>query len=297
MLVVLYHAKVPGVRAGYIGVDVFFVISGFLITRQIAGEISRTGRLAMGRFYARRMRRLLPAALLVVTVTVWVARFWGPPLQSRGIAKDGLFTALYAINFRLASEGVNYQQADGPVSPLQHFWSLAVEEQFYVIWPLLIVIGFWLARRRSFKLVALLLAIATAGSLYTSILVTKTSAPTAYFSVQTRAWEFGFGALIALGATSSGGCRRAAGDRFVGRARGDSVRRVLLLRLDAVPGRRGAAARPRLRLVIASGCGRAPARSADVDSRPRGNAVHRPALVQLVPVALAGSRPGAGRAR
>src|SRR6476646_11935858 len=139
LLVVLYHAGVPGLTGGYVGVDVFFVISGFLITGQLVREFERTGRLDLVGFYARRMRRLLPAALLVVVATVVVARFWGPLLQVRSTAVDGLDSSLYAINVHLAAEGVDYQQANAAPSPLQHMWSLAVEEQFYLLWPVIAI--------------------------------------------------------------------------------------------------------------------------------------------------------------
>jgi peptidoglycan/LPS O-acetylase OafA/YrhL len=202
LLVVLYHSNVPGVTGGYVGVDVFFVISGFLITGQLVREHERNGYIELGSFYARRMRRLLPAAVLVVLTTVLVARYWGPVLQIRATATDAIYTLLYAINFHLAAEGIDYQQANGPVSPLQHFWSLAVEEQFYLVWPLLIVVGAVVGRGLRRWVIGLLVAAVTVVSLYWAIHLTTRSAPVAYFSVQTRAWEFGFGALVALGVGS-----------------------------------------------------------------------------------------------
>ena len=197
-LVVLYHAHVPGLRAGYVGVDVFFVISGFLITGHILREIDRTGRLGLVAFYGRRMRRLLPAALVVVLATLLVARFWGPALQLTSTATDALWSAGYAINLHLGSEGVNYLQASGPVSPFQHFWSLAVEEQFYLVWPLVILATVLVARRFGRTALAVVVGAAIAGSLYLSVTVTQASQPIAYFSAQTRAWEFGIGAVVAI---------------------------------------------------------------------------------------------------
>lgn len=122
LLVVLYHAGVPGITGGYVGVDVFFVISGFLITGQLMREVRKNGRISFLSFYVGRVRRLLPPAALVLLVTLVVARLWGSVFQLKSTAWDAILTAVYAINYRLAAEGVNYQQANGPESPLQHFW-------------------------------------------------------------------------------------------------------------------------------------------------------------------------------
>jgi peptidoglycan/LPS O-acetylase OafA/YrhL len=202
VLVVLYHAGLPGLTGGYVGVDVFFVISGFLITRQLVTESTRTGGISLSGFYARRIRRLLPSALLVILVTVVVAREWGPALQATSTAKDGLFAAFYSTNFWLAAEGVDYQHAAAAVSPLQHFWSLAVEEQFYIVWPLLIVAITLISRRklrpaRAGLLFAVILTVAAA-SLLASISITTVNSPLAYFSPMTRGWELAAGAIIAI---------------------------------------------------------------------------------------------------
>ncbi len=198
ILVVLYHCGVPGISGGYVGVDVFFVISGFLITRQLIAEHGRSGRISLSGFYARRIRRLLPSAMTVILLTEVVTRGWGPPLQATQVAKDSIFSTFYLINYRLAIEGVDYQNADGPVSPLQHFWSLAVEEQFYIFWPLAIIaVGLAFRRRVSTALVVLATA-ATAASLLISIDITDHNATLAYFALQTRGWELGVGAVIAV---------------------------------------------------------------------------------------------------
>ena len=197
LLVVLYHCAVPGIRAGYVGVDVFFVISGFLITRHLVQEFGRTGSLSLSGFYARRIKRLLPSALVVVLVTVLLTRLWGPPLQAVPVARDGLFSTFYLMNYRLAALGVDYQHAGGPVSPLQHYWSLAVEEQFYLCWPLLILLVGWLARRRWATAVVTLTGVVVVGSLVASMVLTTVNAPLAYFALQTRAWELGVGAAVA----------------------------------------------------------------------------------------------------
>jgi peptidoglycan/LPS O-acetylase OafA/YrhL len=198
LLVVLYHAGVPGITGGYVGVDVFFVISGFLITGKLVREAAANGRISFLSFYAGRIRRLLPAAAVVVLATLGAARLWGSVFQIRSVGWDAVLTAVYGINYRLAENGVNYQQADGPESPLQHFWSLAVEEQFYVVWPPLVGLCVVLARRRFGWLLTVVLVAGCTFSLFLSVTVTGTNAPMAYFSIQTRAWELGAGALLAL---------------------------------------------------------------------------------------------------
>ncbi|MFN8169860.1 MAG: acyltransferase family protein [Candidatus Nanopelagicales bacterium] len=264
-LVVLYHAGVPGITGGYVGVDVFFVISGFLITGHLVREIDRTGRVRLGSFYARRVRRLLPAAVTVVVVTVLVARFWGPALQLRTTALDAVWTAGYALNVHLAAQGVDYLQADGPASPLQHFWSLAVEEQFYLVWPLLVLVAALVARFAGRWALTAVVGAVVASSLALSISLTGTAAPTAYFSALTRAWEFGIGALLALAvvllARVPGALRSAA--TWVGLALvvGSALRFD-----DATPFPGSAALVPVLgtALVIAGGCGGAARGSTDV---------------------------------
>src|SRR6266446_2441116 len=146
-LVVLSHLGL-GFPGGYVGVDVFFVISGFIITRQLGAELNRTARISFREFYARRARRILPAATVVIIGTVLACWKWESPLLVKSGASDGLFSALSAINWRLAVNGTNYFQASTPPSPFQHFWSLSVEEQFYAVWPVLIlVIGMAAGRR------------------------------------------------------------------------------------------------------------------------------------------------------
>ncbi len=157
MSVVLYHAGL-GVRGGYVGVDVFFVISGFLITSQLLGAQGRGVRF-LPTFYARRIKRLLPASATVVVVTVLAARLWASPLQVRSIATDGIYTTFYGLNYRLAVEGTQYLNQGAAVSPLQHFWSLGVEEQFYLGWPLLILATAVIPRRLRRPVLAVALAV------------------------------------------------------------------------------------------------------------------------------------------
>ena len=198
--VVLYHAGLFGVHGGFVGVDVFFVISGFLITRLLLKSVGEHGIRALPTFYARRIRRLLPAAMTVVVATVVAARIWAPALSVRPIAVDGIFTTFYGLNYRLAVEGTQYLNEGNAASPLQHFWSLAVEEQFYLCWPILIVLVVFLGRRHRNALLGLLLAAIVVASFYYSVTVTSMNAPWAYFSLAPRAWELGLGALVAFGA-------------------------------------------------------------------------------------------------
>ncbi|MEU4688558.1 acyltransferase family protein [Actinoplanes sp. NPDC023714] len=230
-LVVLSHAGLAALAGGYVGVDVFFVISGFLITTLLLKELGRTGTVSLTGFYARRAIRLLPASAVVLVATLAGAWFWLPSTRFPTISLDALFATFYGINWRLADEGVQYLNADAAPSPLQHFWSLAVEEQFYLVWPLLILIYAVLrARSRRAKVrvaipaqrkpgdapaaskkpdsvrpehraltVALILIAAL--SLAASVTQTRSAAPWAYFGAHTRAWELAIGALVAVAAT------------------------------------------------------------------------------------------------
>ncbi|MDY7090150.1 MAG: acyltransferase [Actinomycetota bacterium] len=195
VLVVLFHAGVPGLAGGFIGVDVFFVISGFLITSLMLREVRRTGRLSLVGFYARRARRILPAAALVLVTTLLAGYHGLGFLRGDEISEDVIWSALFAGNLRFAAQGTDYLAAQDAVSPVQHFWSLAVEEQFYVVWPAAIVLLIWLGFRWA---IGYWLAAGVAASLAFSIWQTGTWS---YFSPLTRAWELGAGCLLALVAT------------------------------------------------------------------------------------------------
>lgn len=199
LVVVVYHAGL-GISGGYVGVDVFFVISGFLITRQLVKQIGVRGVAALPVFYAQRLRRLLPGAAFVVVATVIAARFWAPVLQVKDIATDALFTTFYALNYRLAEQGTDYQHLGTAASPLQHFWSLAVEEQFYFIWPIAIALLLAVGRRNGKLLVFVALVAVIVMSSRASVQITESSAPMAYFSLHTRAWELAVGGLVAVSA-------------------------------------------------------------------------------------------------
>ena len=210
--VVFFHAGVPGVGGGYIGVDVFFVVSGFLITGLLWREASTTGTVGLATFYGARARRLLPAAVTVLVATCVASVVLLPPLQARSVIGDGIASALYAGNYRFAIQGTDYLTADAPPSPLQHYWSLGVEEQFYLLWPALIIGTAWLlarlARRtgvgasRSVAPYVLVLGVLATVSFMVSLAWTDTWPSWAYFSLPTRAWELAVGGLIALTATA-----------------------------------------------------------------------------------------------
>ncbi|MFJ8080771.1 acyltransferase family protein [Streptomyces sp. NPDC096205] len=195
-LVALSHAGVTQVAGGYVGVDVFFVISGFLITSLMLREHSRQGRISLGRFYARRALRLLPASTLVVVATLAGSWLFLGPLRFADYAKDAIASAWYVVNFRLADAGTDYFNTDVPPSPFQHFWSLAVEEQFYLIWPIVLIVALKLFRRRA--LLGLPLLALAAGSFAVNLHLTETAPSWAYFGSQGRIWELAVGALLAL---------------------------------------------------------------------------------------------------
>ena len=201
LLVVAFHfwpGRMPG---GYIGVDVFFVISGFLITGHLLREVDATGSVALGRFWARRARRLLPAAYLVIAVSVVATLLLVPMTQWQQWFREAIGATLYVENWVLAADSVDYLAAENAPSPVQHYWSLSAEEQFYLVWPLLVLVSTLLAARarRSRRWVTGgVLAAATLASFGYSLWLTATNPASAYFVTTTRAWQFGAGALLAV---------------------------------------------------------------------------------------------------
>jgi peptidoglycan/LPS O-acetylase OafA/YrhL len=209
LLVVLYHAHVPGLTGGYIGVDVFFVISGFLITGLLVREQDRTGRISLLKFYGRRMRRIMPAAALVLIATVVASYHWLGFIRGAYIAEDAEWSSVFLANFHFAAVGSDYLHAQSAASTLRHFWSLAVEEQFYVVWPALFLVLGLITKSAKNKIFPV--ALIVAGSYVLSILYTAQNATDAYFSPFTRACELGAGALLALLASQTARLPQRAG--------------------------------------------------------------------------------------
>jgi peptidoglycan/LPS O-acetylase OafA/YrhL len=195
-LVVAWHLWPDDVPGGFVGVDVFFAISGFLITSLLLRELEATGRVSLRDFWARRARRILPAALTVIAACAGATALLVPVTDWAHFFGDFRASSLYVQNWHLASTAVDYFHADDAPSPVQHFWSLAVEEQFYLVWPL-VVIGVGVLTRRRWAL-ALVLGAITVSSLVYSVLHTAANPADAYFATTTRGWELGAGALLAF---------------------------------------------------------------------------------------------------
>ncbi|MFF7990851.1 acyltransferase family protein [Kitasatospora xanthocidica] len=192
--VLAFHAAVPGLTGGYIGVDIFFVISGFLITGMLTGR-----PLGLRDFAARRARRILPAAATVLVATAAAGGALLDPLRGTDLARDLIAAAGQFANWRFVGQQTDYLAAERDPSPLQHFWSLGVENQFYLLWGVLLLgLARYLHGRR--RTLAITLATAAIGvvSLVLCLRWTQTSAPLAYFSTGSRLWEFAAGAGAAL---------------------------------------------------------------------------------------------------
>jgi peptidoglycan/LPS O-acetylase OafA/YrhL len=196
LLVVLYHSGASWLSGGYVGVDAFFVISGFLITTHLLESLERTGRINFGNFYAKRARRILPAALAVAAGTVVASWIWVPPLLMREVFLGAAATAVYVPNILFASQGTSYLRETAP-SVFQHYWSLGIEEQFYLFWPAILALGFWLFKRKE-RALFVAVVVLTAGSFALCVLGMNLSQPWTFFSLPTRAWELGVGGLAAF---------------------------------------------------------------------------------------------------
>ncbi|MFP5283458.1 MAG: acyltransferase family protein, partial [Actinomycetes bacterium] len=211
-LVFVYHLWPGRIPGGYIGVDVFFVISGFLITSHLLAHPPRSLP-DLSAFWSRRARRLLPASLLVLAVTLVASRLVAPETEWAGTARQAGGAAVYVVNWLLAADSVDYLASENAPSPVQHFWSLSVEEQFYFVWPVLILgLVAWAVRRqwRPQTVIRVGLGAVVLVSLAYSVYATAVSPDRAYFVTPTRAWEFGVGGLLAavlplVGGTDRGG--------------------------------------------------------------------------------------------
>ena len=270
--VIAYHAGVPLTGGGFVGVDVFLVISGFLITSLLLTEWDGSGRISLTRFYARRARRLLPISAAVLAATGLASVIWLEPTRLDELGVDILAASGFAVNLVLAGRGTDYLAAEMAPSAIQHYWSLAVEEQFYVLWPALILIALRLGRRTAVGAVVAL----TAASALASALLTGPHPTWSYFGLHTRAWELGLGALLAVTLTAT---RRApenlrAGLGWIGLvAIGIAI--ATFDRVEHFPGTWAALPVIGAALVLISG-----------DDNPRGVA----RLLRLSPLQWAGSR-------
>jgi peptidoglycan/LPS O-acetylase OafA/YrhL len=200
--VLVYHLWPSAVPGGYVGVDVFFVVSGFLITGLLHREVETTGRVRLLAFWARRIRRLLPSAFVVLACTIVLLVFVVPRVAWGGNLEQIRAASAYLLNWQLAYDRMDYLAANSSPTLVQHYWSLAVEEQFYLVWPLLIMLTAGVGVRRlhvGLRPTLLILVGATTLSSFWFALRTTDAYPAfAFFSTQSRAWEFALGAAVAL---------------------------------------------------------------------------------------------------
>ncbi len=209
LTVVVFHSAPAVLPGGFIGVDVFFVLSGFLITQILDRELLANGRIGLMDFWARRARRILPAASIVLVATALASAFLISPLDLRAAYQDIVAAATYFINWRLAFHAVDYLAQDEGVSIALHYWSLSVEEQFYIGWPLVLgLAGAWASRRPGRSLSATLLTVTAAlwlASFSLAVALTWYAQPFAFFGTLTRVWQLLTGAALAIAMGRSGG--------------------------------------------------------------------------------------------
>lgn len=200
--VMLYHAGFAFWAGGFVGVDVFYVLSGFLVTAGLLREAEKSGKINFWDFVGRRFRRLLPVSALVIVATILATYYWQGPTAGNSAAEDGIWTSLFLANWHLIAVGTDYLGAQGAASPLQHYWTLAIEGQFYFVWPLVVMALAFIARKVggvSLKaLVGIVLVVMFIGSYWWSIYTTPTESTVAYFSTWTRIWEIAAGCLLAV---------------------------------------------------------------------------------------------------
>ncbi|WP_307783518.1 acyltransferase family protein [Plantibacter sp. CFBP 13570] len=203
--VILAHAT-GWPAGGFVGVDVFFVISGFLITGLLLREHERSGRISLPAFFGRRIKRILPASLVVLAATVALASWLFNAPRALATWWDAVSAALLVSNWRFEASGTDYFHATDAASPLQHFWSLSIEEQFYLVWPVLLVVLLAVAARgarpvlRSRLVVGGVLVVLIAASFAVAVWQSGAAPQAAYFATGARVWELGAGALLAVSA-------------------------------------------------------------------------------------------------
>lgn len=202
LLVLIYHIWPESLSGGYVGVDVFFVISGFLITSMLARDVENSGRIRLLEFYARRARRLMPAATVVLVICGAAAVLILPPIRYNAIGREIAASALYFQNINLFFLEIDYLTQDTAPGPFRHYWSLSIEEQFYIFWPLVLgavtLAGGAALRARMRATLRATIAVIVVASLAASMVYTAWDAASAYFVSWTRFWELGVGGLIAL---------------------------------------------------------------------------------------------------
>lgn len=215
LLVIGFHLWPDRLAGGYVGVDVFFVISGYLITAHLLREVKQTGTIGVTAFWARRIRRLLPAAFTVLAACFVMTAVWVPKALWQQTFSEIAASAAYGVNWVLALNSVDYQASGNSASIVQHYWSLSVEEQFYILWPLLIVGALALAaafsrrklfgaaasEKRNSRAILIMLAVVVALSFTVSVVLSYQRQSFAYFITPTRAWEFAAGGLLVFVST------------------------------------------------------------------------------------------------
>jgi peptidoglycan/LPS O-acetylase OafA/YrhL len=195
--VLLFHGGVAALPGGFLGVDAFFVLSGFLITSLLLAEHARDGRIRLAAFWARRARRLLPALLLVLVCVVVAGRYLLPPVEVQLLRGDALVALGYVANWRMIYRGTDYFTQTAAPSPLQHTWSLGIEEQFYLLWPLIVVALLALAKRR-WALLAVALLGTAASAVTTMLWYRPQDVNRAYFGTDSRAQALLIGCALAV---------------------------------------------------------------------------------------------------
>lgn len=199
--VVAFHAGLLAIPGGFIGVDIFYVISGFLITGILVRQAEAGLGVALGSFWAQRLRRLVPALALVVVVTVPIFLLTSSPLVWGNLGRDALASITYVSNIVFAFDATDYFADDLTQSPFLHTWSLSVEEQFYVLWPLIVLLVLLIAARTKYALRPLLVVAFSAViviSLVLSIVLTEFRQGMAFYLLPARAWEFAAGGLLSI---------------------------------------------------------------------------------------------------
>lgn len=195
LAVVLYHAGLPYLPGGYVGVDIFFVISGFLITSHLVRSLEQHGRIQLADFYAKRVRRILPASVLVLILTVLASIIWLPSQLFQDVWRGAVATAVYLPNVYFAIKGTDYLAETTP-SVFQHYWSLGIEEQFYILYPLLLLACWKIFKNKRSVLYVVLVCVTV--SFLAGLYATSWNQPYAFFLLPFRAWELGVGGLVAI---------------------------------------------------------------------------------------------------